>query len=412
MSDLLDRLRALRGGEATDRPEEPAVERPSDPRYEGPAAQLASDVVEGEDGVHLRRRARLAAEARHGRTPLGGAGLHPWLDRWAARGLAPGAAATRAGAPGDDGSVGPGRGPVVYLDAETTGLAGGTGTYAFLVGLGVHDADGFVVEQLFLPGPEHERAYLVALAERLSAAAAVVSYNGGSFDLPLVRTRFAMHGLPDPLAGARHLDLLPLARRLWRERLPDCTLGTIEREVLGARRSTRDVPGAEVPRRYLGFLRSRDARPLRGVLEHNVDDVVALTALRGRIEAMLTDDGDPAEADERLALGRWLDRLGETEAALARFAAAESVLPEAAWEAARLLKRAGRHEEAVARWVALAEGGDPRAWIELAKHHEHRRRDLAGALAAVEAARRTGGAAYDDLERRRRRLLERRARAG
>jgi hypothetical protein len=407
VSDLLERLRALRGEEATGRPDEPAAGRPADPRYEGPAAQLASDVVEGHDGVHLHRRARLSADARHGEAPLGGAGLHPWLDRWAARGIAPGVTAARAG---DPRTGAPGSGAVVYLDAETTGLAGGTGTYAFLVGLGVHDADGFVVEQLFLPGPEHERAYLVALGERLSRAAAVVSYNGGSFDLPLVRTRFAMHGLPDPLAGARHLDLLPLARRLWRDRLPDCTLGTVEREVLGARRSSRDVPGAEVPRRYLGFLRSRDARPLRGVLEHNVDDVVALTALRGRIEAMLTDEAVQVEADERLALGRWLDRLGEPEAALARFAAAEETLPEAAWEAARLLKRAGRHEEAAARWLVLAESGDARAWIELAKHREHRSRDLDGALAAVEAARRTGGAAYDDLDRRRRRLLERRAR--
>jgi hypothetical protein len=406
VSDLLDRLRALRGDDATDRPDEPAVGRTADPHYEGPAAQLASDVVEGADGVHLRRRARLAADARHGRAPLGGAGLHPWLDRWAARGL-PLNAAAKAERGRHDTSR---RGAVVYLDAETTGLAGGTGTYAFLVGLGVHDADGFVVEQLFLPGPEHERAYLVALAERLAGAAAVVSYNGGSFDLPLVRTRFAMHGLPDPLAGARHLDLLPLARRLWRERLPDCTLGTIEREILGAQRSTRDVPGAEVPRRYLGFLRSRDARPLRGVLEHNVDDIVALTALRRRIEAMLADEAVQVDADEHLALGRWLDRLGEPKAALARFLVAEATLPEAAWEAARSLKRAGRHDEAAARWAALADAGDARAWIELAKHREHRRHDLDGALAAVEEAWRMGGAAYDDLERRRRRLLDRRAR--
>jgi hypothetical protein len=401
VSDLLERLRALRGEPAEPRPD--AVDPvgappPADPRFEGPAVQLGAETVEAEGGVHLRRRARLAPNACHGRAPLAGAGLHPWLDRWAARGLAPEANGAS--------------GRVVYLDAETTGLAGGTGTYAFLVGLGVHDGDGFVVEQLFLPGPEHEPPYLAALAERLASAAAVVSYNGASFDLPLVRTRFAMHGLPDPLAGARHLDLLPLARRLWRERLPDCALGTVEREVLGARRSARDVPGAEVPRRYLGFLRSRDARPLRGVLEHNRDDVVALAALRGRIEGLLEDGAGRAAADELVALGRWLEGLGETEAALARFRAAEPAVPEAAWHAARLLRRAGRHEEAAARWTALAEAGDPRAWIELAKHREHRRRDLDGALAAVEAARRLGGDAHDDLERRRQRLLTRRVRRG
>jgi hypothetical protein len=401
VSDLLERLRALRGEPVEGGPDVADPAAPpgrADPRFEGSAAQLGAETVEVEGGVHLRRSARLGPDARHGRAPLGGAGLHPWLQRWAARGLGPDAHGAS--------------GPVVYLDAETTGLAGGTGTYAFLVGLGVHEADGFVVEQLFLPGPEHERPYLAALAERLASAAAVVSYNGASFDLPLVRTRFAMHGLPDPLAGARHLDLLPLARRLWRARLPDCTLGTVEREVLGARRSTRDVPGAEVPRRYLGFLRSRDAGPLRGVLEHNRDDVVALAALRGRIEGLLEEGAEHAAADELVALGRWLDGLGEAQAALARFRAAEPVQPEAAWHAARLLRRAGRHEEAAVRWTALAEAGDPRAWIELAKHREHRRRDVDGALAAVEAARRLGGDAHDDLQRRRQRLLARRARHG
>lgn len=395
MTDLLDRLRALRGETAA--PETP--ERPrADPRYHGPAAQLGAASVIASDGVHLRRRARLAPGARHGREPLGGAGLHPWLARWASR--------------SQEGASARPRGRVVYLDTETTGLAGGTGTYAFLVGLGVHDEDGFAVEQLFLPGPEHERAYLAALAERLAEAEAVVSYNGASFDLPLVRTRFAMHGLPDPLTGVRHLDLLPLARRLWRARLPDCTLGTVEREVLGATRSTRDVPGAEVPARYLAFLRSRDASPLRGVLEHNQDDIVALAAMRTRIERMLDGDADAGEPDELHGLGRWLEALGEPDAALARFRAAEVGHPEAGWDAARLLRRAGRHDDAAARWTRLAAAGEARAWIELAKHREHRAGDFEGALVAVEAARRCGGAGLDDLERREARLRERLARRG
>ncbi len=412
MSDLLDRLRALRGDApaADAAPERPAA----DPGWEGVAAQLDAASVVVENGLHLVRRARLEPGSVHGRSPIGGGGLHPWLGRWASkdrRSLGT-ARTTPPTAPS-----GPGK--VVYLDTETTGLAGGTGTYAFLVGVGTHDEDGFLVEQLFLPGPEHERAYLTALSERLAGASAVVSYNGASFDLPLVRTRFAMHGLADPLEGVPHLDLLPLARRLWRRSLPDCTLGTVEREVLGARRSARDVPGAEVPARYLAFLRSRDARPLRGVLEHNLDDIVALTAMRSRIETLLTvrlapsspsRPGPTPDPLELHGLGRWLEAIGEHDAALAHFHAAESQLADAAWDVARLLRRAGRHGEAAARWSRLAADGDARAWIELAKHREHRLGDVDGALDALEAGRRCGGARYDDLERRRARLLSRRAR--
>ena len=388
-------------------------------------------------GVHLVRRARLGHGAVHGRSPLGGGGLHPWLGRWASR-------SARAVSSGPASPLADDRPKVVYLDTETTGLAGGTGTYAFLVGVGTHDDDGFVVEQLFLPGPEHERVYLAALAERLGGATAVVSYNGASFDLPLVRTRFAMHGLPDPLDGVPHLDLLPLARRLWRRSLPDCTLGTVEREVLGARRSARDVPGAEVPARYLAFLRSRDARPLRGVLEHNQDDIVALAAMRSRIETLLAPEAsmsvtarpdsarsgsarsgsarpetarpDSARSEttrdalEAHGLARWLEAIGEQEAALAGYLAVEERLADAAWDAARLLRRKRRFGEAAARWSRLAADGDARAWIELAKHREHRLGDVSGALDALEAARRCGGTRHDDLERRRARLLARGAR--
>jgi hypothetical protein len=298
----------------------------------------------------------------------------------------------------------------VYVDTETTGLAGGTGTYAFLVGVGVHEEGGFVVDQVVLPGPEHERGYLIAVRERLAGAAAVVSYNGASFDLPLLRTRFALHGIDDPLAGVPHLDLLPLARRLWRDRLPDCRLGTIEEHVLGARRSARDVPGAEVPARYRAFLRSRDAHGLRGVLEHNRDDVVALSALRSWLE-LRSVPGVSGDPDEVLAWARWWEAAGDSATALAHLAGIEDRHDDAAWHAGRLLRRAGRTDEALARWRRLADVDDARGWIELAKHHEHRTGDLSAALTAAEAAGRAGGAAYDDLERRLARLRARLQRA-
>ena len=105
---------------------------------------------------------------------------------------------------------------MLYLDTETTGLSGGTGTFAFLIGIGVHSESGFRVRQLMLPGPQHERSQLLAVSELAQGASAVVTYNGGSFDLPLLRSRFALNGLVDPLHGVPHLDLLTLSCRLWR----------------------------------------------------------------------------------------------------------------------------------------------------------------------------------------------------
>lgn len=409
MSDLRARLRALRGEaspdelearierpapspSARDVPPPPGASRPEPgPGFGGPAAQLGAEVIPASDGLHLRRAERWPVDARLGNAPLGGAGLDVRLGRWAAR-----AAPTPLRREGS----------VVYLDTETTGLAGGTGTFVFLVGVGRHDADGFEVRQYLLPAPQYELGYLRAVHASLARASFLVSYNGASFDLPLLRTRFALHGMDDPTEGVPHLDLLPLARRLWRERLPDCRLGTVEREVLGAVRSERDVPGAEVPMRYLAFLRSGDAGGLRGVLEHNRTDIVALSALRGWIEARL-EPGRTDDADEAYALARWLAALGEPDEALAHLATAEATHHEAAWEAARLLRKAGRLAEAAERWERLARRDDPRAWIALAKHHEHRRRDARAALAAAEAARLAGGDALDDLERRIERLRAR-----
>lgn len=390
MTDLRARIRALRGeGTAEPRPHD-AV----DPT-EGAAAQLGAVEVTDADGVHLRRTERWSGDARHGEVSLGGPGLDRRLRSWAARAL-----------PGDGRH---GDGPVIYLDTETTGLSGGTGTLVFLVGLGVHDDDGFEVEQFVLPGPEHERGYLEGIHQRLRTASVLVSYNGASFDLPLLRTRFAMHGLDDPTEGIAHLDLLPLARRLFRERLPDCRLNTIEDAVLGARRGREDVPGAEVPTRYRAFLRTRDATGLRGVLDHNRVDIVALTAFRVWLEARVDPgpDLDPADA---FAMARWLDVAGDSATALAHLMTVEHDHPESAWEAARLLRRAGRIAEALERWRRLAAEGDPRGWIELSKHFEHREGDPVAALDAAEAARAAGGAAIDDLDRRVDRLQARIAR--
>ena len=395
MSDLLARLRALQGASPDERPAEEAV----GPAWQVEAAALDAVVVGGREGVHLLRRAWQPPGTRHGVAPLGDGSIHPFLERWA----------DRVGVP----RVG-GRQRVVYVDTETTGLAGGTGTYVFLAGVGVHDDEGFLVEQLLLPGPQYERAWLHALAERLAESTVLVTFNGASFDVPLLRTRFALHGVTDPTEGVVHVDLLPLARRWWGRSLVNCTLGTIEREVLGVQRSQLDVPGAEVPARYRAYLRTRDATLLEGVVTHNVDDIVALAALQRRLEASFDGSpgtlGKPRDAHEGFGVARWLEALGEVEEAARRHEAWMEEHDEAAFAIARIWRREGNVEAARGAWTRLAERGHAEAWVELAKLREHVDGDFEGALEATERAGQAGGGVRDDLARREARLKRRLAR--
>ncbi len=379
MSDLLARLRAMRGGAVAG----PGTVAPMH-GLAGAAASMGASLVEADGGIHFARESRLPAGSVHGAAPLGGPGLHPLLRRQAG-----------AGNP---------EGPVIYLDTETTGLSGGAGTFAFLVGVGRHDPGGFSVRQLFLPGPEHEVSQLRALAAIVHDASAVVTYNGSSFDLPLLRSRFALNRLDDPFRSTAHLDLLTLARRLWRETLPDCSLGTVERHVLGARRGADDVPGFEVPARYIAWLRTHRAEGLSGVLSHNVSDIVALTALRARFEDLIEQPEPSLAPPELHGMGAWFERLGEPELALTRYLAAASGRQQSAWQASLLLKRLGRLDEATALWRQLGSRGHAAAWVELAKLQEHRHRDYAEALASVEAAGSCRDADHPELERRRARL--------
>ncbi|HEX2979166.1 MAG TPA: ribonuclease H-like domain-containing protein, partial [Anaerolineaceae bacterium] len=175
----------------------------------------------------------------------------------------------------------------MFLDTETTGLSGGTGTYAFLVGVGHFSPTGFQLSQFFMRDPAEEPAMLAALTDYLDPCQALVTYNGKAFDAPLLNTRYTLQGFTPPLPNLAHLDLLPLARRLWRDRLPSRTLSYIETNVLGANRTQEEVPGWMIPQMYFDYLRSADARPLRGVLYHNAMDILALAALFCRTVEML-----------------------------------------------------------------------------------------------------------------------------
>ena len=297
---------------------------------------------------------------------------------------------------------------LVFLDLETTGLAGGAGTRAFLVGCARLDGDGIATRQFVLPGDEHEKALLAEIVGWAGDGPALVTFNGRTFDVPLIETRFLFHRLRFPLEDLAHVDMLHPARRLWKQRAapagptPDedkCSLTTLEKRLAGVHR-IGDVAGFEIPSRYFQFLRTGDARPLGAVLEHNRLDLISTALVMARTLS-LVQRGPAAAADpqECLGLARVYDRAGAVDSAEAAYLRAIDMAsrvgcePELQADALRRLawcrRRTARPAEAAEAWAALAML--PRcpaalrreAQEALAIHHEHRLRDPATARSLV-----------------------------
>ncbi len=287
---------------------------------------------------------------------------------------------------------------VLFLDLETTGLSGGAGTVAFLVGCGRFVDGAFHTRQFLLPGFAAERVLLGAVADFAGGAAAIVTYNGKTFDLPVMETRWAFHRLDWPLDAVAHLDMLHLARRLWGardERAGEggCRLVTLERSLFEFER-TGDVSGWEIPSRYFEFVRRGDSAILAPVLQHNRLDLLSLACLTARASRLVRDGhAAAAEAPEAAALARELFRRRDLERAEACYRHALGELEpssphraDALHGLARLLRRQRRFAEAAALWHELARSGaDVRGALRheateaLAVHYEHRARDLASA---------------------------------
>lgn len=181
---------------------------------------------------------------------------------------------------------------LIFLDLETTGLAGGTGTYAFLCGIGVAEGEFFKVLQFFLEGPAREKNWLEAIDAIVPKDACLVTYNGKTFDLPLLRTRHILSRSVPTWDRAPHIDLLQHARRLYRGRLESCSLGSMERHVLRVERTGEDIPGWQIPALYAEYLRSRDASKLHGVFYHNRQDILSLAALYCRVAHILEGNSE------------------------------------------------------------------------------------------------------------------------
>jgi uncharacterized protein YprB with RNaseH-like and TPR domain len=388
---LADRLRGVMGVGIG----RPAADGgpPEDPPYDAHGASVravrphesAADVLGGEWREARGQRflvvdRKYGPGHRHGRVAIAD-GLPPSSGLWPRLSLLAGA---------DCGSN------LLFIDLETTGLAGGAGTYAFLVGCAWFDSTCLRVRQFFLANFAAERALLDAVCEVADDAGTVVTYNGKTFDLPLMETRFVMNRMETPFAGMPHIDMLHPARRLWRDddEAASCRLSTLEQTLCGHEREG-DVPGFEIPSRYFHYVRTGNAGPLAAVLEHNRLDLLSLALLTARA-AQLLDEGPAAVATAREALGlgklyeraELYDLARDCYARSADLAAAyrqgtgrDAVRAEALRAYALLSRRQRRYADAADAWQRILElRWSPPAFTReaaeaLAIHHEHRLRD-------------------------------------
>jgi len=278
----------------------------------------------------------------------------------------------------------------LFLDIETTGLSGGTGTWAFLIGLGWFKDDHFLLRQYFLRRPAEERAILSHFAEAASGFPTMITFNGKLFDLPLIQTRQILAGFrhTEPV---QHLDLLQCARTLWKKRLTSRSLRSLEETLLGLQRFD-DIPGAEIPTVYFDYLRRGRTAKLKKVFHHNILDILSMVTLLERVSHLAAGQciEHPGEA---LALGQLCLQSGRTEEGLnyLREASCSGLTPlaeEAALELSLYFKRRGNWAEAVSIWQDSIKknSADPAPYIELAKYYEHRCSQYQSALALTEQA--------------------------
>ena len=304
-------------------------------------------------------------------------------------------------------------GGLLFLDTETTGLSGGAGTVAFLLGVGHFCEGGFIIKQYLMRDYDEELSLLANLQAEMGARRALVTYNGKAFDMNLLAGRFIMNGIRMPKAAC-HIDLLHPARRIWRRSLDNCRLVTIEGEILGEHRS-EDIPGSQIPQVFFDFVETRDWGMMQRVLLHNRLDILALAAILKYVSDLIARarggapyDVAPCAAAGAVSAGKLADRVSEELLGLAGFfyslhdrASAESCLlcsmergkPAVARRAlaalAEIKKREGRYAEAAEYWrrmLKYAPGIGVAPYIELAKYYEHKLRDPAAAKGFADQA--------------------------
>ncbi len=256
----------------------------------------------------------------------------------------------------------------LFLDTETTGLHG-AGTVAFLIGVGYLEGDAFVVRQFLMRDYPEEASALLELSALLPRFTSVVTFNGKSFDVPLLRDRFTLARLRDQWRELPHLDLLHAARRTWKLRLGSCTLGALENRILGSPRED-DLPGAEVPERFFRYLKTRDMSLLNDVLRHNAQDIVSLGVLLAHLSKVYCAPDEQLDLLDVFSAGRALERIGEGELARRcfRVASVSALSQQARLHLAQSYRREKNFESAAEEYRLMVERGEggPHAYIQLA----------------------------------------------
>jgi uncharacterized protein len=277
-----------------------------------------------------------------------------------------------------------------FLDTETTGLAGGAGCYAFLIGVGSIDEEGFRVRQFFMRDFGDEPSLLSALSAYIARFDVLITYNGKTYDVPLLETRYRMARARPPFARLAHLDLLHGARRLWKLRLDSCRLVELENRILGLEREG-DLPGEMIPYYYFQYLRIQQAFQLVPIFHHNVMDIVSLACLTAVVPFAFRSPADAAlrHGADLVGLARWLAQAERFEEAVSLYRRAvdlglpDNLLFKTLWEIGRLEKKLERYAAAVAVYTDLAAAKNPyrvSALEELAKYYERRECNYAMAL--------------------------------
>ena len=278
---------------------------------------------------------------------------------------------------------------LLFLDTETTGLSGGAGTVAFEIGVGWFDARGMVIRQYVMRNYAQEAAMLGDIAKLFEKADTIVTFNGKSFDLPLLESRMVMNRIRLHVTAYPHLDLLHAARRVYKLRLGRCNLTTLENAVLGKTRED-DLPGAQVPARYFEYLKTGEFALLEDVLRHNFEDVRSLAELTAAICGAYRNPESISCHEDMLGVGRTLMRTGRTQKARACFKILghSTLSPQAHLYLASSYKQGREWNEAADAWktmIARGEGG-VMPYIELAKYYEHVEKDAQKALMYAKGA--------------------------
>lgn len=280
-------------------------------------------------------------------------------------------------------------GRILFLDTETTGLSGGAGTVAFEIGVGFVETRGMVIRQYVMRDYSEEAAMLTEIASLMQRFDTIITFNGKSFDLPLLESRFVMNRIRLQITQMPHLDLLHAARRVYKLRLKRCNLASLEEAVLGQQRDD-DLPGAQVPQRYFDYIKTHEFALLEDVLRHNLDDVKSLASLTGHLCAVFRTPESIVYAEDLFGVGRTLMRGGHIQKARAcyRMIGHGSMAAQAQLHLASSYKREKEWNQAVFSCQDMISCGLGGVWpyIELAKYYEHITKDNAKALRYANSA--------------------------